>query len=116
MDKHENMIFIDLDDTLICSTYITQTLFADTPLASRDINTKVLGNIGKVEDSAIELINEAVSMGILIIVTNAQNGWIEYVMNTHFLRLKSLLVKNKIDIVSARELHEKKFPNNPILW
>lgn len=112
----DHFIFMDLDDTLICSSYITQTLFTDNPLSSGDINVKVLENIGKVENSAMDMITEVVSMGVLTIITNAQQGWIEYVMNTHFLRLKAVLNKHKIPIVSARELHEKKFPNNPILW
>jgi len=57
-----------------------------------------------VEDAAIRLVNRAVMMGDVVIVTNAQQVWLDVVLKVYFTRLNSVL--EGVPVVSARENFE----------
>lgn len=66
------------------------------------------------ETAVIELLTKAKSLGTVVIITNSENGWVEYSCKRFLPRVVPYL--QGIRIISARSLYEPLFPQNPLFW
>ena len=107
-----NRIFIfDWDDTLLCTTVLSPGGYFDD---SRVILPGRLKKIKHLESLVKKLLTNATEKGDTYIITNSEQGWVEYSCKRFFPNVYDLL--SKIKIISARALYEKKYPNNYKTW
>ena len=109
--KFNNIFIFDWDDTLLCTTVLS-------PLGYFDDNMVVLPSrmekIKKLEISVKKLLTLAIEKGDTYIITNSEQGWVEYSCKRFFPNTFHLL--ENIKIISARGLYEKKYPKNLKIW
>ena len=107
-----NRIFIfDWDDTLLCTTVLSPGGYFDD---SRVILPGKLKKIKHLESLVQKLLTNATEKGDTYIITNSEEGWVEYSCKRFFPNVYNLL--SKIKIISARALYDKKYPNNYKTW
>ena len=107
-----NRIFIfDWDDTLLCTTVLSPGGYFDD---NRVILPGKLKKIKHLESLVKKLLTNATEKGDTYIITNSEQGWVEYSCKRFFPNVYDLL--SKIKIISARALYEKKYPNNYKTW
>jgi len=98
----ELMIIFDWDDTLICSTQIK---------AHRHPSPQEMRML---EEAAIRLLQMSLALGKTTIVTNANLCWVHA---TASLFMPAVLpVLNLIEVLSARQVYEPKFPGDASAW
>jgi len=98
----EPMIIFDWDDTLMCSSEIK---------AHNNVDPQELKEL---EDVVLCVLKTAMSLGKTTIVTNANMCWVRATAN---LFMPSVLdVLQFVEVMSARQTYERKWPNNPHAW
>jgi len=94
---HQTLIVFDWDDTLMYTTFLLHGKGrAVTPATARHLQN--------IERTAYALLEKAMGLGTTVIVTNAQEGWVEECVKWHMPSMKPLL--RKVPVISARTLHE----------
>lgn len=105
-------IFIDWDDTILCSSFLSASGYRvddDRPRSEElDAQLKAL------ELSAISVITIAKETGRVFIVTNADQGWVE--MSAKKWLPGILPILSTIQIFSARYNFERLHPGSPVAW
>lgn len=104
----------DWDDTFLPSTY----------LAAQGVRVEVddqlpknlVDDLSHLEDIVIKILQEALLYGIVKVITNAEEGWVELSGNRFMPRLTKFLKVNDIKIVSARTTYEADIPGSPSGW
>mmetsp|Transcript_15813 Transcript_15813/g.29217 ORF Transcript_15813/g.29217 Transcript_15813/m.29217 type:complete len:239 (-) Transcript_15813:302-1018(-) len=66
------------------------------------------------EEAVGKCLCEAAKLGNIIIITNAETGWVEYSSRRFMPRLLPLL--EGIRVISARSSYEKFYPSAPLSW
>lgn len=108
---HNSLIIFDWDDTLMFTSYLTPNgLFEDNIV----IPVKDVEKVKLLEKYAYQLLSMAVERGETYIITNAAPGWVEYSCKRFYPLVFPLL--EKVKILSARGLYERKFPTNAKQW
>ena len=109
--QHNSIIIFDWDDTILPTSFLTPggVFNEDMKLQQGDIE-----KLAKLEQSALQLLTEAVEKGNVYIITNAGKGWVEYSANRFYPSIMPIL--EKIKIISARGEYEKIFPGNSRQW
>lgn len=112
---HPQVIIFDWDDTLLPSTFLTHQQglrCSDTFPLPEDI----LDSLQKLENMVICTLSEASRRGKVVIVTNAEDGWIEFSAQRFMPNLLPFLFQNAIRVISARSSFEDEFPDAPVEW
>ena len=109
--SHNSLIIFDWDDTLLPTTFLTQGGTYDQNMILTDSEQK---KIEKLEKSALNLLNIAISKGDVYIITNAGLGWVEFSSKKYYPKIYEILPK--IKIISARYEWENVFPNDSKKW
>jgi hypothetical protein len=109
--QHNSIIIFDWDDTLLPTSFLTPGGVFNENIKLPDVDHE---KISKLEQTVLKLLEEAVQKGNVYIITNAGNGWVEYSANRFYPSIMPVL--QKIKIISARGLYEKKFPGNSRQW
>ena len=109
--QHNSIIIFDWDDTLLPTSFLTPGGVFNENIKLSDADHE---KISKLEQAVLKLLEEAVQKGNVYIITNAGNGWVEYSANRFYPSIMPVL--QKIKIISARGLYEKKFPGNSRQW
>jgi len=110
--KEATIIFVDWDDTLLCSSYLSGAGYRlDSELES---SSSIDRELKELEASVIGLLRLAMSFGEVHVVTNAETGWVQ-------LSAKKFLpgvvpVLESIKVLSARSTYETMFPDAPVKW
>ena len=110
--KERTIIIFDWDDTLMCSSFFVDlriTLQSD-PIDIHDYWT----DLDKLSKSVIEIIESSQLYGEVVIVTNAEKGWVETSAQKFMPELIPIL--SGIKIYSARTTFEKAYPDNYYMW
>jgi hypothetical protein len=97
IDDVETMVIFDFDDTLFPTSWLQQQgLFhADAVLNENEVEQlEMLG------ETALRMLESALQLGRVLIVTNALEGWVEMCWEKMMPSLMPLL--EKVDVVSAR--------------
>lgn len=110
--KSGTVIFLDWDDTLLCSSYLSgEGIRLDTEIGHNDDLLRALEDF---ETHVIAVLELALTFGDVKIVTNAENGWVELSAKKFLPNVVPLL--EKICVISARSTFEKQFPDSPLQW
>jgi len=110
--KESTVIFVDWDDTLLCSSYLSGAGYRlDSDLES---SSPIDRELKELESSVVGLLRLAMSFGEVHIVTNAETGWVQ-------LSAKKFLpgvvpVLDQVKVLSARSTYEAMFPDAPVKW
>jgi len=107
-DGVETLLFFDWDDTLFPTSWIQQQGLCSAEALPND---EQRAQLQMVAESASRMLQEALQIGTVIIVTNAEQGWVEMSCSQWMPSVAHLL--EKVDIVSARSTYESKsrFPS-----
>jgi len=105
-----NLFFFDWDDTLLCTSYLQPT----GALIDMEINKRDKDIISDLDSLVSKLLLKTMNIGIVFIVTNGAPGWVE-LSSTKFYP-KTAKILQKIKLVSARGLCERKYPGDMRQW
>jgi hypothetical protein len=109
--RHNSLIIFDWDDTLLPTSFLApRGIFEENSV----LNEKDQNKINKLEDSVQKLLLLAVSKSDVYIITNAGDGWVEFSAKKYYPKIMDIL--GKIEVISAREVYEKKFPEDSRRW
>ena len=109
--KCNNIFIFDWDDTLLCTSVLSPNGYFDE---DREISTSILERIEKLEKSVKNILLKAIEKGDTYIISNSELVWIKYSCQRFFPNVYELL--DKIKVISARDLYEKKYPDNFKIW
>lgn len=102
----------DYDDTILPSSFLsTNNLRLDEPAVVPASVQKLLLTL---EQSALKLLMRAKESGQVIIITNAETGWVELSAKKFLPGLVPLL--SELDVFSARSTYESMHPDSPANW
>ena len=108
--KNNTLFIFDWDDTLFFTTHLNPSknnlFFYENEKEKKMMKT--------IEYYIIEILNKALNKGAVLIITNSSEGWVEACAKFYYPNLIPIL-KN-IYIISARELYQEEFPNEPGTW
>ena len=109
--KFNNIFIFDWDDTLLCTTVLSPLGYFDDDMV---VLPSRMEKIKKLEISVKKLLTLTIEKGDTYIITNSEPGWVEYSCKRFFPSTFHLL--DKIEIISARGLYEKKYPKKLKIW
>ena len=105
-----NLFFFDWDDTLLCTSYLQPK----GALIDNDINQKDIETIVNLDILVSKLLLKAKNIGNIFIITNGAPGWVELSSTKYYPKTSKIL--QKIKVISARGLCEKKYPGDIRQW
>ena len=109
--KNNTIIIFDWDDTLLCTSFLSNYNFDIEEVLKKNNNYELLY---KLEKKIFEILSLSIQKGETYIITNAEKGWVEYTSQIFFPSILKLL--NHIKIISARDENQNKFPNDIRMW
>ena len=108
--KNNTIFIFDWDDTLFFTTHINpsenNTFFYESQTEKKFMS--------RIEFYVSEILNKALSKGEVFIITNSGDGWVHACAKFYYPNLIPLL--KKINIISARDLYQYQYPNDPTTW
>ena len=105
-----NLFFFDWDDTLLCTSYLQPK----GALIDNDINQKDIETIVNLDILVSKLLLKAKNIGNIFIITNGAPGWVELSSTKYYPKTSKIL--QKIKVISARGLCERKYPGDIRQW
>lgn len=115
-------IFIDFDDTLSPSTWMSQQALSwsvcdDTGAILCQCDQVVRDQIKVVDDQIVSLVRSIMAAQYrLVIVTNSEEGWVRVVCANLMPGLMRLITEEDIRVVSARHKYGSAHPDLPPVW
>jgi hypothetical protein len=112
ISKETTVIFVDWDDTLLCSSFLSgagyrlDSIMEGTSALDRELKD--------LETSVISLLRLAMSFGDVHVVTNAETGWVQLSAKKFLPGVVPLL--DRVKVLSARSTYESMFPDSPVKW
>ena len=111
-DNKENLQIIDNDNTYNDDNNEYEN---DSDYGSNFNDDEQWNHMSILEKESINLLEEAAKHGKVIIISNAENSWIDFTLKEYFPMLAETLQKLQIEIISAREKFNH-LNNNPLMW
>lgn len=112
ISKDRTIIIFDWDDTIMCSTFMAQcniTLHSDSVMVHKHwIELDMLSK------SVIDILTTSKEYGEVVIITNAEEGWVQLSAQKFMPELIPIL--KTLRIFSARTAFERSYPDNPYMW
>ena len=109
--KYKTLILLDWDDTLFPTSWVVKK---NIDLTNPDVQNKYIVFFAKLDLLLHKLLSNLINYGKVVIVTNAINKWVyissSIIPNTH------RLIKNKISVISARDIHQYDHPGDGYMW
>ena len=99
----------DYDDTIFPSTWVSQIIKMRIP-----ISEEIKSQLDLVDKNATTLVQEACKHSIVLIITNAEEGWVQESSKLFMPRFYSLL--DSLTVVSARSRYEHLSPSCSTIW
>jgi hypothetical protein len=106
-----NYIIFDYDDTLLASHFISLNNISFDKLIPKE----TLDLFNELSIQVLKLLNKAILCGEVVIITNAQAGWIEESSKKLMPTVYEFIINKKIKLISARNEMEKTIPD-PTRW
>lgn len=105
---------LDWDDTICPSTYLASLgLRVDDP---GSLPIALQRQLEQLELAVINIMKEALRFGEVVVITNAEAGWVELSGRRFLPLVVKFLESSDIKIVSARTTFESDFPDAPSSW
>ncbi|CCF72827.1 HAD domain ookinete protein, putative (HADO) [Babesia microti strain RI] len=99
-DKNNTLFIVDYDDTLFPTHWIASN---DASAILRTQHDIISDYLYKLASQVIETLKKCMSLGNLIIVTNASFEWVYKSAEKHMPTLLDFFIKNRIKIISTRD-------------
>lgn len=114
-ESTHNTIFIyDWDDTFFFSSeYMKKKSNLNCPVIEQ-LSNKERKQIEIIEEYIITILTKSLNKGSVFIITDSSEGWVEASTKLFYPNLVPLL--DRVNIISARSLYEKKYPKNKDMW
>lgn len=109
--KYETLIIFDWDDTLFPTGWLVQN---NINISDELAQNKYIILFTRLDILLNNLLNVTIKDGKIIIVTNAVHKWIDISLN--MLPITKKMIDNNIEVISARELYQDKYPDQMGLW
>lgn len=108
----ETVIIFDWDDTLMSSSWLaSQGYRLDSP---DYMPAHVAEHLAALQDSVLDLLSHATAFGRLVIITNAETGWVELSAKKWMPRVVPFVTEARV--ISARSTYEPCYPDSPADW
>lgn len=105
------LIIFDWDDSLLSSSWLAQNgLRLDSP----SIPVAAAALLDDLAESVSQVLTQALSLGEVVIITNAEAGWVELSAKKFLPAVVPVL--SKIKVISARTTFEAHYPDSPSDW
>lgn len=102
---------LDWDDTICPSTYLASLgLRVDD---ATQLPAHLRAQLEALEQAVLNIVAEAMRFGNVVVITNAEAGWVELSGRRFLPRVVQFLESHAIRIVSARTSFEARFPDAP---
>jgi len=111
--EHTVMIF-DWDDTLLPSTWLTMNAMRLDDDCT--VPEELAKQLNELAEQVMKTLDAADGFGTVVIVTNAENGWIELSGRKFMPTLADYLDRKQFRIVSARSTYEPQGIASPFEW
>lgn len=113
----DTAIVFDWDDTLLPSTWIDRTGLMQCVHAQRvgPVNLHI-PELELIAQAVKRLLSKALEHGYVIIITNAEAGWVELSTRVFMPTLLPLLQSGCVKITSARSTYEQMYPRSALAW
>jgi hypothetical protein len=108
--SHQTCVIFDWDDTLLCTSFLNPNGYANND----PVPSNYLGFLMKLEKVVFHILKEALKHGMVYIITNAAEGWVEFSSKKYLPRIHRFL--SKITVISARTKYESEFPGKSYQW
>jgi hypothetical protein len=105
------LTIFDWDDTLLCTTFLQVNGIATRLDSAPDSIKEYLSSLGSRVRRLLEL---SIAAGQVLIITNASTGWVQETAAAYLPEVEPLLAK--VNIISARDAYEHKFPGQMHMW
>jgi len=106
-----SVIIFDWDDTLLCSSFLAGKGYRlDSPAIKSDVDSQ----LKELEVVVINMLTMALKHGEVIVITNAETGWVELSAQKFIPAVVPFL--SRVKVVSARSSYEEMFPEAPLKW
>lgn len=110
--KSTTTIIFDWDDTLLPSSWLSvKGLRLDYPA---QLPHDVIDELETHQESVCAVLKKAAQCGTVVIITNAETGWVELSAQRFMPRVAPLL--HQFCVFSARSNFEPTFPDSPLDW
>lgn len=110
----DTIILLDWDDTLLPSTMLTSLGYrVDEKTA---LPAELAADLKGLEEDVVRLLDTCQQHGTVVIVTNAETGWVELSSERFMPTVIEAINERAIKIVSARSAYDGPFPNSPVDW
>lgn len=112
--RSKTTAILDWDDTICPSTYLASLgLRVDD---SSSLPAPLQQQLEQLEQAVINIVKKALRFGAVVVITNAEAGWVELSGRRFLPRVVQFLEAHRIKIVSARTSFESDFPDAPSSW
>lgn len=112
---HNTILLWDWDDTLFPNSWLNSGGYqVDHNLAH--VPASVLRQLEALDAVVVEVLQSSTKTGRVVIVTNAETGWVELSSKKFLPRTSRCLQTLSLPIVSARSSYEEQFPASPVDW
>ena len=108
----QNLVIFDWDDTLFPTTYLNPV---DDNMYEL-LREKFGPSLRMIEDEAIKLIQLTLKDALVVIITNAKKGWVEFSSSFFMPRLHALMMRGYLRVLSARVDYEEMYPFDTFKW
>lgn len=107
----KTLIILDWDDTLFPTTWVVDN---SIDLTSLDVRNRYIVFFSKLDLILHKLLSTLISLGTVVIVTNAMVKWIK--ISSTILPNTQKLISSKIEVISAKDAYQKIYPNDGYMW
>jgi hypothetical protein len=111
-----NLIIIDFDDTLVCSTWLAASATSKSEDTFEKRRGLIMAQAEVLDTKVVSFLSVALRKGNVKIVSNAEHAWIDYVLENFFRSLHAFIRKHGIEVISARECYQAAYPADFLKW
>lgn len=98
--QSSNLIIFDYDDTILPTYSLT---LLQKPRFTTKLSDEVVQELDKLSTAVLDNLRTALSVGTIVIVTNASSDWLSQSVEKYLPRVGEFLVHHRIRIISARD-------------
>lgn len=109
--KYKTLVILDWDDTLFPTSWVVKK---NIDLTDPDIQNKYIVFFAKLDLLLHKFLMNVSRCGKVVIVTNAMHKWVN--ISSSIMPNSYRLIKEKIKVVSARDIYQNKYPGDNYLW
>lgn len=102
----------DWDNTLVPTQYLRNRCII--PFSREMLTPEEIEVLHQIETHLLELLDMALTLGRVYIVTNAEVGWVPFFVQQFVPKLEPLL--QQFTIISAKAKYERMYPDKDTLW